>query len=353
MSKVSVIVPIYNAEKKLHKCLNSILKQTYKDFELILVNDGSTDRSFQICKDYEKKDSRVIVINQSNQGCIAARRRGLNIAKSNYVMFVDADDWIDKRTIELLHIESTKSNTDIVVCNSYKVFGDKAIIKTKNESKYFSEDKFYCEGEIKKDLVTAYLHGHPFPANLVAKLYKRELLLNCGNYLDCITFFGEDLYYNLEMFLKAKKVKVINLPLYYYRAGGNTSRFMSYLFDDMVNGYEIQKQVINQHFIDTKQTRFNGISIMLLNTFKTCLFNLFNSTNSEAEIKKLINEYVSNQSVRECLNNEGSKEYFSPDYLQAISEKNVEFLYEFGLKMYNKKKPKMLLTKVLSRLSIL
>lgn len=350
MSKVSVVIPIYNSGKKLHKCIKSILNQTFKDFELILVNDGSTDNSLDICKHYSKKDNRIVLINKKNEGSITTRRRGVEAANSKFVMFVDADDWVDKKIIEILYADAIKYDLDITVCNTYRVLNNFTLLKKKNQSSYFIEDKIYQNEEIKNGLATAYLHGHPFPASLFAKLYKKELLLNCGNYLKQIKFLGDDLFYNLEMFLKSNKVKVSNQSLYFYRAGGFTSRYMSFLFDDMVNGYEIQKEVINNYYQDSREKQFVGISLMLLNTFKTCLENLFKSKLTESEMKKRIFEYSSNNNVIECLSNEGSKRYFPNDYLLAIHNKDVDYLYSLGRNMYKKSLPKKYLISIISKI---
>lgn len=351
MSKVSIIVPIYNAEKKLNKCIKSILNQTFKDFELILVNDGSTDDSLAICKKYQH-DKRVIIIDKHNEGCIATRRKGIEAANSDYIMFVDADDWIDSKTVATLYNEGIKSEADITVCNTYRVLGG-TLIKKKNKSRYFNGTKIFNKQEIKKDLVVAFLYGHPFPSSLCAKLYKKELLENSGKYLERICFFGEDLYFNLEIFLKANRVKVIDTPLYYYRIGGFTNRYMAYLFDDMVNGYEIQKEVIDEHYINARQLLYNGISIMLLNTFKTCLSNLFNSALSYNEMKQLIREYVANNSVIETLSNKGAMKYFPQEFLDAIRNKNIEYLFNLGRNIHKRQKPKKALVNVLSKLSII
>ena len=100
---ISVIVPIYNAEKYLDKCLTSIVNQTYADIEIILVNDGSTDESLAICKKYEQDDERIVVINKRNEGLVRARKDGIRMAKGEYITFVDADDWIDITTYEKVY----------------------------------------------------------------------------------------------------------------------------------------------------------------------------------------------------------------------------------------------------------
>ena len=338
MIEVSVVVPIYNAGKKIEKCIKSILNQTFTNFELILVNDGSTDNSINICKKYKLKDNRVRVIDKKNEGSIATRNRGVMEASGDYIMFVDADDYIATTAIEKLYIDAKDKNLDIIVCNTYKVLGDRAIIKQINNSHYFKNDKIYEGNDIKDKLAEAYLHGHPFPASIHSKLYKRELLLSSGKYLDRIKFLGDDMYYNLEMFLKAQKVKVIREPLYYYRTGGFTSRYMPHHFYDIVNGYEIQKEVIEEYYIDTKVERYKGISIMLLNSLRTSLYNVINSNLKEKEIKELIQEYVDNSSIIEASKDEGSIEYFDKEYLDAILNKNIDYLYELGKAVKKKQK---------------
>ena len=92
---ISVIVPIYNAEKYLDKCLLSIVNQTYSDIEIILINDGSTDSSIAICEKYKQNDDRIVIVNKDNEGLVRARKDGIRMARGEYITFVDADDWID------------------------------------------------------------------------------------------------------------------------------------------------------------------------------------------------------------------------------------------------------------------
>lgn len=336
MSKVSIIVPIYNAQKFLSKCIESIIMQTFVDFELILVNDGSTDESLYICKQYASKDSRIKVINKENQGSIEARKCGITQSKSNYVSFIDADDWVNRRYIEVLYRCIEESKSDISVCNFKKVLDRTGIIKRENKSWYFKKNKVYEDNEVKEYLVTAWLHGHPFPASLCAKLYKKQFLENCGKYLKKIKFLGDDLFYNMEVFLKVNRVSICNEALYYYRTGGNTSKFMPFMFDDIINAYNIQINVIEEYYQDTKEENYNGISLMLLNTFKTCLYNTFLSNFEEAKIKKYISYYVLNKQLISACKNEAVIRYFDSEFLNAINNSKIEYLYEYGKHLYRK-----------------
>ena len=124
MPAISIIVPVYNTEKYLHRCIDSILAQTFADFELILIDDGSTDKSPQICDEYRKKDGRIIVIHQSNAGVSVARNAGLDIASGNYIMFCDSDDYVDPNWCWYM-IDTAKMYPDKgVVCNAWRACSD-------------------------------------------------------------------------------------------------------------------------------------------------------------------------------------------------------------------------------------
>ena len=115
--KISIIVPVYKVERYLENCIESIINQTFKDFELILVDDGSPDRCGLICDNYAKKDERIKVIHKKNEGLSAARNSGIQIAKGEYIAFVDSDDCINKNMYETLYDTAIENKSDIVVCD--------------------------------------------------------------------------------------------------------------------------------------------------------------------------------------------------------------------------------------------
>ena len=130
MKLISIIIPIYNNEKFISRCLDSIINQTYKKIEIIIVNDGSTDKSLDVISKYEKKDNRIKVINKKNEGVSIARNIGIESSKGDYITFVDADDWLELDAIEKLYIEITEKNVDVVRGNYYinKFISDNANI---------------------------------------------------------------------------------------------------------------------------------------------------------------------------------------------------------------------------------
>lgn len=126
--KVSVIIPVYNVDHYLEQCVNSILGQSFGDFELILVDDGSKDQSGAICDEYEKKDVRVKVIHQQNAGSSAARNTGLKVANGIYILFVDADDWVDSNHIESMVETAERESADVVFCGFFYEYPRKRVV---------------------------------------------------------------------------------------------------------------------------------------------------------------------------------------------------------------------------------
>lgn len=131
---ISIIVPVYNVSKYLEKCLTSLINQKYQQIEIILVNDGSTDNSLEICEKYKSQDSRIILVNQKNKGLSAARNRGLDIAKGQYIGFVDSDDWIEEDMYYELHRMLIKEKCDLVECAVNYANGDQLKIYEKGDN---------------------------------------------------------------------------------------------------------------------------------------------------------------------------------------------------------------------------
>ena len=134
MNSISIVIPVYNSEKYLKRCIKSVLKQTYIHFELILVNDGSTDKSLEICNEYKKRDNRIKVINK-----IKARKAGIESATSDYITFIDSDDWIHSKTLENIDKRIKEDNPEVLVYNMYKTLGKFKFIKKKFNTLYFDK----------------------------------------------------------------------------------------------------------------------------------------------------------------------------------------------------------------------
>ena len=169
--KISVIIPVYNVEKYLHQCLDSVINQTLNDIEIICINDGSTDSSLEILKDYKKKDKRIIVIDQKNAGQSVARNAGLDIAKSNYILFIDSDDWIELDTLKNLYDVMMSENVDIVMSRFEVVAENQTDSGNINRFKAYYASLEKSEGKHKfKGEFTAYR------SSPCCKLFKKQII---------------------------------------------------------------------------------------------------------------------------------------------------------------------------------
>lgn len=207
---VSIVVPIYNVEEYLQECVDSICAQTYKNMEIILVDDGSTDGSPDICDTYKKKDSRICVIHKENGGLSDARNCGLNVATGEYVAFIDSDDYIDETFVENLLLAAEENDAEIAVCSYRRVY-DKPIQK-------YGSINYTIEVVSGTSFLESLYSGKHNDMGFVAwnKLYKKTLFTNYQIvYPKGRTY--EDTFTTYKLLYYTKKVALVNYPQYSYR----------------------------------------------------------------------------------------------------------------------------------------
>lgn len=202
---VSVIVPVYNAEKYLRRCIDSILSQTYKNFELIIVNDGSTDNSLRILKEYANSDSRIKLINQENKGVAGARNTGISLVKGKYFLYVDADDWISEDMIECLVSLAEPENADIVMCASDQASERRDIA---------DKDKINIEIWNQNDQRYEFLEHKRMTGMLWNKLIKYSIAEKIQ--FNEKTGYGEDAEFLWKLLKNSQKMIVTNKILYHH-----------------------------------------------------------------------------------------------------------------------------------------
>ena len=200
-SLISVIIPVYNVEQHLNRCVDSVINQTYKDLEIILVDDGSTDNSGKICDEYALKDNRIKVIHKQNGGVSSARNAGLDIAKGHYIGFIDSDDFIVLDMYEFLYDLLVKNDADISCCNKFNFINNE----------YLPDKDFPREGILSLNDI---LQDSGWGLHIVIKLFSR-------NVIDNIRFneniaIGEDLLFCFEVLKNSKKTVFKNIAKYYY-----------------------------------------------------------------------------------------------------------------------------------------
>ncbi len=203
MPLISIIVPIYNIEKYISKCIDSVLSQTYKNWELILVDDGSTDNSGKICDEYTLKDSRIKVIHKENEGLPSARKTGLNIATGNYIFHLDGDDYIPNNAIEILVNKQIETNADVII-------GDFQVVRNNQHNEIFNEYQFDTINNIEftKQLLNV---GAFF---VWGKLIKADINKTIEIPLDIQ--YTEDAVAMIQIANKAKNIAKVNDITYFY-----------------------------------------------------------------------------------------------------------------------------------------
>lgn len=202
--KISVIVPVYNVEKYLPRCIDSILAQTFTDFELLLIDDGSKDKSGEICDGYAKKDTRIRVFHKENGGVSSARNFGLINSKGEYVAFVDSDDYVEFNYLEFLYQYAKEQVVDIVFCDFFKE-------KSQNKSIYVKQT---CNNDyvvMIKQLLCNELGGY-----LWNKLVKRELFITNNIYFPNKIGIWEDLLVSINLYCHSKNIAHLPYALYHY-----------------------------------------------------------------------------------------------------------------------------------------
>lgn len=236
--RVSIIVPIYNVEKYLARCLDSLVNQTFNDIEIIAINDGSTDNSLNILNDYAKRDKRIKVINKKNEGLSNARNTGILQCNGEYVMFVDSDDWIDKNMVAEMY-NQIDEDVDLVICTYTREFVGRSLprnISDLPKLKIYYKDEF--NKEIYRRLVGPINDELRNPQYLDclstawAKLYKSSLIKdNQIKFIDTNIVSTEDTPFNVELFNYVNKCVFINETLYHYWKGNSSSITVQYRKD--------------------------------------------------------------------------------------------------------------------------
>lgn len=245
-SLISVIVPIYNVEKYLRKCIESIINQSYKNLEIILVDDGSTDSCGSICDEYAKIDKRIKVIHKENGGLSDARNRGIEASGGAYLMFIDGDDYINEKMAEILYKRIKEDNTDLAMCNF--LFVDECGAEVRERNRVLPiKNEILTSPKLMKKLLGNKRGYYAIACN---KLYKKNLF-------EDIRFpsgkINEDEFVVHRIFVKCQRISCVSIPLYYYvqRSGSIMNAAVSAKNLDIVEAlYDRTKYLITHNFPD-------------------------------------------------------------------------------------------------------
>lgn len=284
---ISVIVPVYNVEEYLPKCLDSIINQTYKNLEIIVVNDGSTDNSGKICDEYAAKNKRIKIIHKTNGGVVKARIEGFNNSTADYIMFVDSDDYIGERTLEIMYETLHTYDVDLVCSQYFDCFGELV-----QKSPVRPKPGFYDKDVIIDFLKNRFLYdvytnlagiAHPLWAKLVKK-YKIEQCLEAGEGL----FWGEDQVSLLKILYNIDTMFVLPDYLYFYRQreGQVTKTYRSQLWENINLCFEKLEIVDTENYL-TEQFKLRKLAMYIM--LASMVFAEKNCFEARKEIKKYSN----------------------------------------------------------------
>lgn len=289
MPLVSIIVPVYNVEKYLRECLDSIVKQTYKNIEIILVDDGSTDGSSEICDEYAKKDERIKVIHTSNKGVAEARITGFAVSLGKYISFVDADDFVDLFFIEIMLREINNTNAEMVVCQYYQYENDTGVL---TKSTVRPDVGYYNKDKIIKILSTNFLYDEyigmaAFPPYLCVTLINRSILYTSINAQEGLSF-NEDQVCMFAILMNLNSLSSIPNRLYYYRRHSSqaTSIYKESIWSRIILAMQRFEELDSDNYL--KNQLPDKCFIML---FADCVVKAIKAGLSNSEIKENIKKY--------------------------------------------------------------
>lgn len=317
---ISIIIPVFNSKNSLGKCIDSILSQSYPDYELIIINDGSTDNSLQVCESYAKKDPRIIVLNKTNEGVDKARFEGLRVAKGEYVAFVDSDDWLEKDTLKVMYEHMMKYDVDYVevsmrrVMDKYKLFQKRcknAALGLIEQPELF--DRYYI----------SFFGYDSLSFSMVGKLYKKSVL-DKTNLEPSGLRMGEDQYFNLMLFPHLKSIYISEYVGYNYRYGGLTSGYNPDLYPDLKSLYIKRKELIQEYsyFKANDPLRYEMVDVLMAEIRQKILYKCGPKDIIIDQIHKLLDD-----SIWEDLKDITDKRYLNQSIPQAILSKDAEMLY--------------------------
>ena len=265
---ITIIIPVYKVEKFIRECIESVINQTYSNLEIILVDDGSPDKSGEICDEYAKKDSRIKVIHKENGGVSSARNEGINKITGSYFTFLDSDDILDKQYIETLYNQIIKDDFDICICKTNEFTNSKELPAIVNNG---IVKKFDFEKNDVENSISAIINDY-YGSGAATKLYKKIDDIPIFEFI----FVGEDLLFNIDYMNKVNKIVILNYNGYFYRTneGSLTKTIQKHLFDNL------------EEIIKKRNWNYGIYSVYCFRIYNEQIFNIY--VNDRKKIKYYI-----------------------------------------------------------------
>ncbi len=323
---ISVVIPIYNSEQYLEECIVSVINQTYRNLDVLLINDGSKDTSLNICKKYEKIDSRIRVISKENEGVSATRNRGIKEAKGQWITFIDADDIVGETYIYEL-VQGISEDSDICFVNSTKDFSKMSTAEDISSQSTMQLDKttlqLFERGLLNKYAIKTPIHL----TSACAKLYKVDFLLCNQIFFPLDITKSEDAVFNMLVYHQAKKGAWCNKNLYYYRM--NTASATHKYDVNVVENYKKHLEIIQKFYAEKKYFEYeNDFDVRVCFDFIYCIVNKFCHMNNYKRYKDRKLEFLTEleqDPFKKSFQNIKSEEFSIPEKLFIFCIKNRFF----------------------------
>ena len=322
---ISVVVPVYNSEKWLGRCIKSILNQSYKNIELILVNDGSEDNSKQICVEYKEKDNRIKLIDQKNSGVSAARNSGIASSCGKYLMFVDSDDFLEEKMINNMHDEIMKY--DMCTCNYFTIINGNKSVKSMIDS--------YTCNQVNLNMYIEIMQQDMLFNSPCNKIYKLDIIKDNNLLFNKDIQVGEDYLFNIEYFKHVESASYINEPLYNYdiKTGSLSRKYVSRNID---NEFLLVDSL--RTFYEDRGFDLSFIYSEYIELLKSNIYNLQIGKKSKKDIKDFIKEFINMLDSRKmnCLSDKMKNE--NKKIMKMVINKSIMKIYiYFSLRFMIKK----------------
>ena len=319
----SVIVPVYNVEKYLGQCIESIISQSYKNIEIILVDDGATDGSGKICDKYARRDDRIMVIHKKNGGAVSARQEGALKATAEYIICIDGDDYIAEDYLEVFYDSIDKTDADVVCCGATWKYEDH---ETKRAVEV--EPGYYDKQKIEECIMPILIEGVDgkyFAATVWSKAMRRNLFVTAQSAVDKKLKIGEDNACVKPVIFNAKSVYICDSYGYYYRQNPNSITKNKKAFD--IKG----PFIIADHFGSVLPINEMDLKDQILRNFVHNMFNAmasqFNRKESYSEVKRYINKNIENTYFEKALRYvKYDKKYIKGNAVVFVLKHRIYFL---------------------------
>ena len=345
---ITVIIPVYNTARWLPQCLDSVLGQDYRNIEVILVNDASTDRSPDICRRYAARDRRIVLIDKpQNEGQERARHSGLDVARGKYILHIDADDWLaHPQVLSYMRETAEETGADYV---------ETGILRVLDRHRWFVQNCAVSEllvieqPELFDRYYLAFFGVDLLAINMWGKLYRKSTLdrIEIAPAGVCM---GEDLAYNMQLFPHLKKICILPDAGYNYRVGGMTCRYNPHLLPDLKRLYRMKSELIERYRYDKAR---NWIRIELKNVLRSAVCQQI-VHNAGGGGRSAVIDYIAAEiadplyaQLREV---DASFGFAEDPFVQAVLRKDAETIYDLCLRRVRKERPRRLLRQAVCRI---